>query len=240
MLSIETIKNLLLNSKFSTFIHDKRPPVVAFCRGGSAAVGLADEGSDCDMIAFFLGSATLPIEGVFINKHTGDKVSILSQTVLMDELPMENPPKEFYFLFHLAATPRDQMICNPKYEKAFLEFHKLCQKYDHLFKVCFCQHYLKDYFQFINSTTQLNYHDIKYLYFWPYFYALDFNLPMNKSLIQKIKRLKVTSLIELNEDERQYFLKAGEHVLKNYNWASEKFTAIYNQLIEEFQQIQWE
>jgi hypothetical protein len=40
---------------------------------------------------------------------------------------------------------------------------------------------------------------------------------MNKSLIQKIKRLKVTSLMELNEDERQYFLKAGKHVLKNYN-----------------------
>jgi hypothetical protein len=50
----------------------------------------------------------------------------------------------------------------------------------------------------------------------------------------------VTSLTELNEAERQYFLKAGEHVLKNYNWAPEKFTAIYNQLIEEFQQIQWE
>jgi hypothetical protein len=46
--------------------------------------------------------------------------------------------------------------------------------------------------------------------------------------------------MELNEDERQYFLKAGKHVLKNYNWAPEKFTAIYNQLIEEFQQIQWE
>lgn len=240
MLSIETIKNLLLNSKFSTFIHDKRPPVVAFCRGGSAVVGLDDEGSDCDMIAFFLGSATLPIEGVFINKHTGDKVSILSQTVLLNELPMENPPKEFYFLFHLAATPLDQMILNPKYEKAFLEFHKLCQKYDHLFKVCLCQKYINEYFKFINSNNRLNYHDFKYLYFWIYFYDIDFNLPINKSLIKKIKRLKVESIADLTEDERQYFLKVGDYILENYNWSSEKFIETYNQLLKEFEQIQWE
>ena len=240
MLSIETIKDLLLNSKFSTFIHDKRPPVVAFCRGGSAAVGLDDEGSDYDMIAFLLGSATLPIEGVFINKHTGDKVSILSQTILINELPMMNPPKEFYFLFMLATTPISQMIITPKYEKPFLEFHSLCQKYDSLFKVCLCKHYLNEYFKFINSDDRLNYHDFKYLYFWIYFYDIDFNLPINKSLITKIKRLKVESIADLADDEREYFLKVGKYILENYNWCSEKFTETYNQLIEEFEQIQWE
>ena len=240
MLSIETIKDLFLNSKFSTFIHDKRPPVVAFCRGGSATVGLDDEGSDCDMIAFFLGSPTLPVTGVFINKHTGDKVSILSQTVLINELPMTNPPMEFYYLFILAVTPVNQMIINPKYEKAFLEFHSLCQKYDKLFKVCLCQQYMNKYFSFINSNSRIKYHDFKHLYFWIYFYDIDFNLPINKSLITKLKRLKVESIADFSEDEREYFLKVGKYILENYNWSSEKFTETYNQLIEEFEQIQWE
>lgn len=238
-MELEVIKNLLLNSKFTPYIQDRRPPYVAYVRGGSAVVGLDDDGSDYDMIGYTLGFPAFLLEGVFLNKKTGEKLSVLYQNVFINEHLIENPAKEFYFLFLLAATPEDQIIFNPKYKEAFLKFHKLCQKYEHLFKVCFCTKLFSIYTDFINNNW-LNYHSFKYLYFWVYFYSIDLNLPLNEVLIKKLKRLKVISLDDLTEEEQQYFLTVGNYITTNYLWSFEKTQEVYNNLIKEFKEIIWE
>jgi hypothetical protein len=75
------IRNLILDSKFSNLIFSTKPRVVAFARGGSAAVGLQDEGSDYDIIAYTLGFTSMAVPFVFINKKTNEKLSILNENL---------------------------------------------------------------------------------------------------------------------------------------------------------------
>lgn len=233
------IRKLILDSKFSNLIFSTKPRVVAFARGGSAAVGLQDEGSDYDIIAYTLGFSVLNLPSLFINKKTNEKLSLMFENLYLWEYDINSLDKGFIFLFLLANTPDENIIVLPEYEQQFWQMLDLIRQNENLFRAAFCKQYIDVYKKFLNNDPDLNYHRIKQLYFYLYFYAKDNNLELYTDLITKIKRLKVQTFKECSAEEQAYLLKAGEYVLKNYDWDRAKFTDAFNSFIKETLKIKW-
>lgn len=234
------IRNLILDSKFSDLIFSTKPHVVAFARGGSAAVGLQDEGSDYDIIAYTLGFTSTAIPFVFINKKTNEKLSILNENLCVWEYDINNLGRGFYFLFLVANTADENIIVLPEYEQQFWQMLTLVRENESLVRAAFCKQYIEVYKKFLANDPDLNYHKLKYLYFWLYFFAKDNNLEIPLDLITKIKRLKVQTFSDFSEEEQQYFLKAGDYILETYDWEKSKFEQSFNYFIKEALKIEWE
>lgn len=238
-MKLSDIKQLLLESKFSKLIFSNIPPVIAFARGGSAAVGLQDKGSDYDIIAFTLGFAAFTTPMIFINKHTNEKLSILSENLCLWEYDKTNLNRGFYFLFLLANIKDENIIVLPEYKQQFWQMLTLVRENENLIRAAFCKQYLEIYNNFLNNGPNLNYHKLKYIYFWLYFFAKDNNLEIPLELITKIKRLKAQTFNDLSEEEQKYFLKAGNYILETYNWEDSKFDAAFDYLAQEALKIEW-
>lgn len=238
-MKLSEIKQLLLSSKFSNLIFDNKPPIVAFIRQGSAAVGLQDKDSDYDLIAYTLGFSALNFTLLFINKKTNEKLSIIFENLYLWEYDIDSLDKGFIFLFLLANTPDENMIVLPEYEQQFWQMLDLIRQNENLFRAAFCKQYLNVYKQFLNNDPDLNYHKIKHLYFYLYFYAKDNNLEIYTDLITKIKRLKAQTFNDFSTEEQTYILKAGEYIMKTYDWDTAKFTDAFNSFIKETLKIKW-
>jgi hypothetical protein len=143
------------------------------------------------------------------------------------------------FLLLWKYVKESDFIVTPGYEDLFNKQRQLVLKHYEFFKAYFCQSIYNNYKDFIAGDT-LTYHRIKFLYYWLYFYYVEHNLAINKELITKFKRARITKISDLSESEKSEFLNASNYIISNFIWGEDLLIEQFKQIEKEVMEIGWE